>query len=129
MCLYHETETNLPNVFVGYCLVMKNSNKTYSPADLVYTLVDKLKINEYKIGIKYEAECIKHKPYYLGFHGFISLSLLLKNYQKFIDTESKFVKLKICKCLFESPIAEGQTFFNVLAFRAKYRTIIEEVKI
>lgn len=130
MCLVRE-KIPIKNIDkrIGYVVMEKNKDKTYSS-------YCKYSDREYKKGKRYKAtfifrdkndKCRYKSPSFQntgGFYGF-KYKIHAKKWKQG-DYEAKIVK-----CLFENVIAEGQQkeYDNILllAFRAKYRTIICEV--
>ena len=127
MCLVNETPTSIPEV-IGYCVVDTSTDGNY--VSCFFPRFNYLKheryIAEYAL-FRYSPNAVFKDYCYCGFHGFKSRS----HAQKFREGLFPRSTLVIVKCKFEDVLAEGETVIGVKflpSFRAKYRTILEEIK-
>lgn len=133
MCL--ENEKLLPDnnkIINGYAVIEKIKKNRYKSLIELYSFVPSYLINKEYIAI-IDRPLFSNNGYY-GFHGFTNLKtakkyyIRQKNWYNIMGWSN--INLVIVKCQFRNIIAKGnQENSQLPAFRAKYRTIIEEVNI
>lgn len=133
MCLENERKVKDRKNIVGYCVM--NTTDTKNVYESVFCDGHMLGIKErkYKKGIRYKArrESVYYRKMYWddkivipGFHGFRTK----KDVCLYIDKLGTIGR-RVLKCEFDGVIASGKAEATIPAFRAMYRTILEEVEV
>lgn len=131
MCLVNEKKSNVKEI-TGYALVVNTQNKNlYKSMFYSKTLPEPeyLQNREYKAHKEMDDRRYKFFIDEIpGFHGFYNIEDAIQYSHTHI-----FHILVIVKCKFRHIIAEGEIrtdiYGNIPAFRAMYRTIIEEEEV
>ena len=124
MCLENEIDVDPEKAKsqIGYVVAIKHNNNYLSFFYPTHSY-------PYKKGVKYQAQPKQEGGSYYGFHGFYTI----KDVEKYFGRSTiKGDDIALLKCKSEKLIKEGDAVYflkPIKSFRAKYRTILEEVKI